>query len=256
MKKNLSGKHKDHKGKKLSKTNRSKLRKSKKIEVVFRRPGPSPYITKDENGKVVITNAVSKIKQKSYTTEVGKNSRQENKTAKQVKKDRVKQILASIGFEPTVHYTRKEKKKFTRIIKKQLFVQPKEVTLTKADIKARIAVEKQQKKEIFESRRYMSPFGKKNIQKGFVASELAVKEPKEQRTFRYTIQRRSDDNPLKDVDFLTDYFDAETREEAKKKASEIAKKKYSKDEKFTGIRITDSKDNNIICYPKSTLLAA
>lgn len=102
----------------------------------------------------------------------------------------------------------------------------------------------------------MSPFGKKNIQKGFVASELAVKEPKEQRTFRYTIQRRSDDNPLKDVDFLTDYFDAETREEAKKKASEIAKKKYSKDEKFTGIRITDSKDNNIICYPKSTLLAA
>ena len=44
MKKNLSGKHKDHKGKKLSRTNRSKLRRSKKVEEVFRRPGPSPYI--------------------------------------------------------------------------------------------------------------------------------------------------------------------------------------------------------------------
>lgn len=74
--------------------------------------------------------------------------------------------------------------------------------------------------------------------------------------FRYAVQRRSDDNPLKDTDFLTDYFKAETREEAKKKASEIAKKKYSKDEKFTGIRILDSKDNNTIYYPKSTLLAA
>ena len=70
MKKNLSGKHKDHKGKKLSRTNRSKLRRSKKVEEVFRRPGPSPYITKGENGKVIITNIVGKVKQKSYTTEV------------------------------------------------------------------------------------------------------------------------------------------------------------------------------------------
>ena len=36
MKKNLSGKHKDHKGKKLSRTNRSKLRRSKKVEEVFK----------------------------------------------------------------------------------------------------------------------------------------------------------------------------------------------------------------------------
>lgn len=51
MKKNLSGKHKDHKGKKLSRTNRSKLRRSKKVEEVFRRPGPSPYITRMRMGK-------------------------------------------------------------------------------------------------------------------------------------------------------------------------------------------------------------
>lgn len=244
------------KGAKQHRSNRSKLRKSKKFDIVFRSPGPSSFIKKDKDGKVIVTNIVGNIKQKDYTTKIGKDSRQENKTAKQAKKDRIRQILANAGFEPTVHYTRKEKKRFTRMIKKQLFVQPKAVTLTKEDIKARIAVEKQQKKELFESRRYMSPFGKKGIQKGFVASELAVKEPKEQRMFRYAVQRRSDDNPLKDVDFLTDYFKAETREEAKKKASEIAKKKYSKDEKFTGIRILDSKDNNTIYYPKSTLFAA
>ena len=36
-----------------------------------------------------------------YCTELGKKARQENKTAKQAKKELIKQILASAGFEPT-----------------------------------------------------------------------------------------------------------------------------------------------------------
>lgn len=124
-------------GVKLSRTNRSKLRRSKKTEVVFRSPGPSPFITKGEDGKVSITNIVGKVSQKSYTTDIGKNARQENKTAKQAKKDRIKQILASAGFDPTIKYTRKEKKKFTRTVKKNLFAKKEVVIPSEEEVNKR-----------------------------------------------------------------------------------------------------------------------
>lgn len=124
-------------GVKLSRTNRSKLRRSKKAEVVFRSPGPSPFVTKGEDGKVSIINIVGKVNQKSYTTDIGKNTRQANKTAKQAKKDRIKQILASAGFDPTIKYTRKEKKKFTRTVKKNLFVKKEVAIPSKEEVNKR-----------------------------------------------------------------------------------------------------------------------
>lgn len=254
MKKNLSGKHKDHKGKKLSRTNRSKLRRSKKVEEVFRRPGPSPYITKGENGKVIITNIVGNVKQKSYTTEVGKNSRQENKTAKQAKKELIKQILASAGFEPTVHYTRKEKKKFTRLIKKQLFVQPKPVNLTDEEIKVRFQREKEHKAELLASRPHINEV-KASVLEFLKKGREVLNNKKNTRKFRYVVQNQSTENPLKNTDFLTDYIEASTKEEALSKVKDIAKK-YIDDEKFTGMRIEDTVNNNSIYYPKLTLLAA
>lgn len=254
MKKNLSGKHKDHKGKKLSRTNRSKLRRSKKIEEVFRSPGPSPYITKGENGKVTITNVVGKVKQKSYTTEVGKNSRQENKTAKQAKKERIKQILASIGFEPTVHYTRKEKKKFTRTIKKLLFVQPKPVNLTDEEIKVRFQREKEHKAELLANRPHINEV-KAPVLEFLKKNKEVLNSKKNTRKFRYIVQNQSEENPSKDIDFLTDYIEANTKEEALTKVKDIAKK-YVNNEKFTGMRIEDTVSNDSIYYPKSTLIAA
>lgn len=253
MKKNLSGKHKDHKGKKLSKTNRSKLRRSKKIEEVFRSPGPSPYITKGENGKVIITNIVGKVKQKSYTTEVGKDSRQENKTAKQAKKERIKQILASIGFEPTVHYTRKEKKKFTRTIKKQLFVQPKPVNLTDEEIKVRFQREKEHKAELLANRPHINEV-KASVLEFLKKNKEVLNSKKNTRKFRYIVQNQSEENPSKDIDFLTDYIEANTKEEALTKVKDIAKK-YVNNEKFTGMRIEDTISNDSIYYPKATLAA-
>lgn len=47
---------------------------------------------------------------------------EENKAIKQSKKERIKNILMKAGYDPTIHYTRKEKKKFTRIVKKTLFL--------------------------------------------------------------------------------------------------------------------------------------
>lgn len=254
MRKNLSGKHKDHKGKKLSRTNRSKLHRSKKVEEVFRRPGPSPYITKSENGKVTITNVVGKVKQKSYTTEVGKNSRQENKTAKQAKKELIQQILASAGFEPTVHYTRKEKKKFTRLIRKRLFVQPKPVNLTNEEIKIRFQREKERKAELLANRPHINEV-KASVLEFLNKGKKVLNNKKNTRKFRYVVQNQSEDNPSKDIDFLTDYIEASTKEEALNKVKNVAKK-YVNNKKFTGIRIEGTVDNSIIYYPKSTLLAA
>lgn len=253
MKKNLSGKHKDHKGKKLSRTNRTKLRKSKKTEIILSSPGPSPFITKGENGKVIITNISGKVKQKDYTTKIGKNARQENKTARQAKKERIKQILTSMGFEPTVHYTRKEKKKFTRTIKKLLFVQPKPVNLTDEEIKVRFQREKEHKAELLASRPHANEI-KASVLKFLKQNKKVLNNKKNTRKFRYIVQNQSEDNPSKDVDFLTDYIEANTKEEALTKVKDIAKK-YVNNEKFTGMRIEDTISNDSTYYPKATLAA-
>lgn len=125
------------KGEKLSRSNRAKLRRSKKSEIILSSPGPSPYITKNKDGKVVIKNITGNVKQKDYTTKIGKESRQANKTARQEKKNRIKEILASLNFDPTVKYTRKEKKRFTRAVKKYLFKDSSSVVSTKDESKLR-----------------------------------------------------------------------------------------------------------------------
>lgn len=209
-------------GVKLSRTNRSKLRRSKKTEVVFRSPGPSPFITKGEDGKVSIANIVGKVSQKSYTTDIGKNARQENKTAKQAKKDRIKQILASAGFDPTIKYTRKEKKKFTRTVKKNLFAKKEVVILSKEE------VNKRKFKYVIQRKR----------------SEKIVP----------AVVQTIEDHRV--YDFKTDYFEATSKEDAFKLAVKEAKK-FEKDTSFTGVTVHDMEgDNSITYYTRSKLLAA
>lgn len=209
-------------GVKLSRTNRSKLRRSKKTEVVFRSPGPSPFITKGEDGKVSITNIVGKVSQKSYATDIGKNARQENKTAKQAKKDRIKQILASAGFDPTIKYTRKEKKKFTRTVKKNLFAK-KEVVIPSEE-----EVNKRKFKYVIQRKR----------------SEKIVP----------AVVQTIEDHRV--YDFKTDYFEATSKEDAFKLAVKEAKK-FEKDSSFTGVTVYDMEgDNSITYYTRSKLLAA
>jgi hypothetical protein len=209
-------------GVKLSRTNRSKLRRSKKTEVVFRSPGPSPFITKGEDGKVSITNIVGKVSQKSYTTDIGKNARQENKTAKQAKKDRIKQILASAGFDPTIKYTRKEKKKFTRTVKKNLFAK-KEVVIPSEE-----EVNKRKFKYVIQRKRSVK------------IVPAVVQTIEDHRVY----------------DFKTDYFEATSKEDAFKLAVKEAKK-FEKDSSFTGVTVYDMEgDNSITYYTRSKLLAA
>ena len=79
-------------------------------------------------------------RQAEYTTKIATESRNENKNAKLSKKERIKQILKEAGYDPTIKYTSKEKRKFTCIVKNKLFEKPKPVTLTKEQIKERIRI--------------------------------------------------------------------------------------------------------------------
>lgn len=193
--------------------------------------------------------------QAEYTTKIATESRNENKNAKLSKKERIKQILKEAGYDPTIKYTSKEKRKFTRIVKNKLFEKPKPITLTKEQIKERIKIKQGLREQLLKERKHISEFVNKKIQKGYTATELSVKEKANIRTFQYVVQKKSEDNPQRDYDFLTDYFKASSREDAKNKAMKIAKK-YADNDDITGIRIQDSKDNNIIYYTKSKLLAA
>lgn len=194
-------------------------------------------------------------RQAEYTTKIATESRNENKNAKLSKKERIKQILKEAGYDPTIKYTSKEKRKFTRIVKNKLFEKPKPVTLTKEQIKERIRIKQGLREQLLKERKHISEFVNKKIQKGYTAAELSVKEKTDIHTFQYVVQKKSEDNPQRDYDFLTDYFKASSREDAKNKAMKIAKK-YADNDDVTGIRIQDSKDNNIIYYTKSKLLAA
>lgn len=194
-------------------------------------------------------------RQAEYTTKVATESRNENKNAKLSKKERIKQILKEAGYDPTNKYTSKEKRKFTRIVKNKLFEKPKPVTLTKEQIKERIKIKQGLREQLLKERKHISEFVNKKIQKGYTAAELSIKEKADIRTFQYVVQKKSEDNPQRDYDFLTDYFKASSREDAKNKVMKIAKK-YADNDDITGIRIQDSKDNNIIYYTKSKLLAA
>lgn len=182
-----------------------------------------------------------KKKQKEYITEMGRKAMEENRSIKKAKKELIKKILKEAGYEPTVRYTRKEKRKFTRIVKNKLFAKPKpkmKVLYSKDDIYEQLPV-------------------KPGKQRPISAYEMVTtKEEVNQRKFRYVINRKCSDAPDRCYDFLTDYFDAGTRKEAKTKAIGIAKK-YKDDTSFCGITVQDiNGDNSITYYTRNRIFAA
>ena len=131
MKKILAKKNK-RTGIKNHRSNKNKFRRSYKayqIMTVSKKPGPSGVIKYDENGKVIgFVKWAGNKKQSEYTTKVAKDAMNENKSIKQSKKELIKNILMKAGYDPTIRYTRKEKKHFTRIVKNNMFTKPKGVT--------------------------------------------------------------------------------------------------------------------------------
>ena len=179
--------------------------------------GPS-LVTVVKDGKTVEWNSWSS-KQKQQPTKVAIEAMKENKAIVQSKKERIKQILMKAGYDPTVNYTCKEKKKFTRIVKDNLFVKAKPTTLTTKQIKDKLKANRAAKKAELASRKaklaeMQAKFeeearkplpSKEGKQKGFTAAELAVKEKPNKRKFKYTVQRRRSDDEKRVYDFKTDF---------------------------------------------------
>lgn len=251
------------KGVKTSYSNKNKLHR-RQYGILIRsieRPAPEPShlikVTETENGKTIeIQKVLGNKKQSEYTTNIAKNAIADNKSAKQSKKELIKKILMEAGYEPTVHYTRKEKKHFTRIVKNKLFtksIPPKQ--LSKEEYKKKFAEEKAAKKVKLDNLPHAQLPVIKGKQRPISAAEAVKKEKPNERKFRYVVNRKSDENPNKVYDFLTDYFDASTRNEAKSKATKIAKK-YKKDTSFAGITVQDINGDNSITYYSRKALAA
>lgn len=261
MKKNISHKRT---GVKLSKSNRSKFNRSyKKIEVMtIAEPGPSKVIVYDENGKVVNFNSRGKTKHEDTLTKVGKEAIAANKKARLDKKEAIKKILASAGYDHTIKYSRKERKHFTRLVKNNLFITPKPVTLTDEEIEERIKARKAKRVELLNSRPHAAEVAEKakeailDLKKIFKESKKPkVQVTENKKEFVRSVQKFSDDNPIKSYDFYTDTIKAEDKEEALKLSKDLAKK-HSNDPKFAGMSITPKGTTDTTYYPKATLLAA
>lgn len=251
------------KGVKTSHSSKNKLRR-KQYGILMRsieRPAPEPShlikVTETENGKIIeIQRILGNKKQSEYTTDIAKKAMADNKSAKQSKKELIKKILMEAGYESTVHYTRKEKKHFTRIVKNKLFTKstpPKQ--LSKEEYKKKFAEERAAKKVKLDNLPHAQLPVIKGKQRPISAAEAVKKEKPNERKFRFVVNRKSDENPNKVYDFLTDYFDASTRNEAKSKATKIAKK-YKKDTSFAGITVQDINGDNSITYYSRKALAA
>ncbi len=215
-------------------------------------PGPSKLI-KYKDGKVIGFRKCIGKHQKDFRTKLAEACMEENKSVKQAKKELVKSILQKAGYDYTRSYSRQEIKKFTKLVKNNLFVKTSPRVLTDDEIKEKISARKAKRAMEFESRLYLSPFGIKGVKPHYSAAELNVKEVTDNRSFQYVIQRKKSNTSDQYYDFLTDYIKANTLEDAKMKVKDIAKK-YEKDTSFTGIRVKDSKDNSSMFYSRGILL--
>lgn len=220
------------------------------------------------------------LRQSEYITDIAKEAMIENAKIKKSNKDRIHSILQSLNYDPTIpRYTRKEKKAFTRKIKAIEFPEKKPVVLTKEEYKELFAKQKAEKLERLEARKHISEVllenkyfydsvkkefikntkiinknrSTRNIDKKFIKNAienfLSTKEEKNnnnenKKKFRYVVQRKSEDNPIKEVDFMTDYIYADTMDDAKKIIKDKATEYKKSDDKFSGIRLIQLKDNN------------
>lgn len=257
--------HKKRTGVKLGKSNKSKFRRSYKAiqSIVKSEPGPSKLTKYDKDGKSIeIIPITGNVKQSSYVTNIAKKVMEENKSIKQAKKDRVKEILKEAGYDNTIRYTRKEKKRFTRIVKNKLFVKSdKSITLKPEIIKKETELKKRLDKKKVEKLMKATVYDRLPIQNGkqrsMIAREHHIKERPKLRKFRYTIDRKRESDPMRNYAFLTDYFEASTRNEALDKAKKIYKdKNYNKDTSFVGMTIHDINGDNSIIYYSTKKLSA
>lgn len=248
--------------------------------------GPSPYIIYDSymqcgnDGKVVkFIKRTGNKKRSEYTTEMSKAATEAYRAGIKAKKDLIKSILNKAGFHPELEdkrsYTRATKKLRNRIVRDNFFAKPKIVTLTDEQLKK----EREEVKEMLKEAKKQNDIQKlrdemqKRFEEEVVNNPLPPKkgaqatpsvddlmdinkEKPNNRKFRYVISKRTSMDPMRTYDFMTDYFNADTKVKAFNKVKEIAKT-WEKSEDFAGITLQDIEGDNVITYyTRSKLLAA
>ena len=235
--------------------------------------GPSLVIEYTEDGKVKNFNSWNK-NNKQAMTDIAKETQKEYHIVANSKKERIKQILQSVSYDPTIKYTRKEKKRFTRAVKNNLFssksIDSTTIVKRKYYNRERLKVEYLLKKGISltpHADMVNAALAIDNSKKTRSLSATEINNEKaNKRKFTYIINRvceadinsKKSNLPYKTYDFLTDYFEAETVKSAERKAAELSKK-YLKDESFAGVTLKDPEGTNFITYltpEKVTRLAA
>lgn len=212
-----------------------RMHKPKEIVKVFEH-GPSNLITKDKDGKLTFKNMSAHTHRVDYLTETGKAAIVENKRISTAKRELIKSILNKAGYDPTIRYTRKEKRKFTRAVKENLF--KTEVMKPLPNIKGKqrpVSVE-----ELIDIRDNEKPNKRK-----FTYIINRVKEA--------DMKLKEEGKPYRNYDFLTDYFEEETIKKAEKKLGQIAKK-WAKEDSFAGITLKDPDGENLTKYYTVDLL--
>lgn len=217
--------------------------------------GPSLVIEYDKDGKVKNFNSWSK-NNKQNMSKMAQSAQKDYKFAANSKKEAVKKILQNCGYDPTIKYTRKEKKRFTRAVKEKLF---NLTTIVKREFYNREALKKKYSK-VSEQTPHATAVNttiaikERSKTKALTAKEIN-KETHSKRKFTYIINRvveadmnaKKEGRPYKNYDFLTDYFEADTVKSAEKKAANLAKK-YLKDESFAGVTLKDPEGLNMTTY--------
>lgn len=204
-------------------------------------------------------------KQKEYITKEAIASMNENLRIKRQNKDRMNKILESLGYDKTLHYTRSEKKVFTRKVKAIMSPKKKPIELTISQYKEKFAKEKADKLARLESlphikdvEIYRPTTHKANTFIRDMSSKSKIIQEKlseflnskqqddstDKKKFRYSVQRQSEDNPMKSTIFMTDYIYADDMNKAKEIIKEKAAQYKKTDNKFTGIILSELKEDN------------
>lgn len=288
MKKNKTYRSKKQVNRNAKRASKAKIRIKSRIvsqpEIIkVHEHGPSETVTFDKDGKVKNWNSRSAHNHVKHSKEAIQ-ARSDNRLAKDNKKNRIKTILKEIGYDPTINYTRKEKKKFTRTVKAKLYAKPtkpwnKEEAMKRAEIRAKAKKErlaalphineikkqmeailppkiKTGNKPIVRNERYIKYVKQKlGYQVLRTAAELQLNEKGKNRKFIYSISRVKEEDmeafkqgrPFRTYDFYTDHFNANTVKEAEKKLVELSKK-WEKDSSYTGIVLRDPEGLSMTTY--------
>ncbi len=287
MKKNKNYRSKKQVARNAKRAEKAKIRIKSRIVsqpelIKVQEHGPSETVTFDKDGKVKNWNSRSAHNHVKHSKEAIQ-ARSDNRLAKENKKNRIKTILKEAGYDPTISYTRKEKKKFTRAVKAKLYAKPtkpwsKEEAMKRIEIRAKAKKErlaalphvneikkqmeailpqkvKTGNKPIPKNERYLEYLKKLGVQNRKSAAQMQMKEKAKSRKFIYSVERvREEDlkaqkegRPFRTYDFYTHNFMANTVKEAEKRVAKLFEK-WEKDTSFTGIVLRDPDGERMTTY--------